>query len=368
MSLFGGPKQKSFLGVDIGAGGIKVVELGSDKGRPTLLTYGYSERKGGDPVVSPFDDVKGAGETLAALCKASGTKATKAMAALPLSSIFTTIVAVPRRKDEKELKPLIDAQVAKLTPLPLAEMITYSTFIDPLKPTVPSSQSPAPKPSDYVRVLVTGAAKSLVQKYVDIFRAAKLELTAIDTESFALIRSLVGKDRGAIMLLDIGFMRTNITIVEKGIPFLTRSINVGGATVTRKIMETTGVPEAQAERVKVDLGNQPAPAGAPGSAPGALPPAVAAAVAPILHEIQYAMQLYARMELTDFKAVEKVVLTGGSAHLPGVPEHLAQVLNVNVYRGDPWARVATPSDLRPVLDEIGPRMAVAIGLAMRDIE
>lgn len=371
MPLFGGTKPSSFLGVDIGAGGIKVVELGSDKGRPTLLTYGYSERKPGESVVSPFDDVKGAGETLSQVCKRAGTKATKAMAALPLSAIFSTIVAVPRRKDEKELKPLIDAQVAKLTPLPLAEMITYSTFIDPLQAgkAPGKEQPPATKPSDYVRVLVTGAAKTLVQKYVDIFRAAKLELQAIDTESFALIRSLVGKDKGAIMLLDVGFARTNITVVEKGIPFLTRSINVGGVNVTRKIMETTGVSEAEAEQVKTDLGNQFTPTGASGpAAAGTLPPAVSAVVAPVLHEVQYAMQLYARMELTEFKAVEKIVLTGGSAHLPGVPEHLAAALNVNVYRGDPWARVAYPADLRPVLDEIGPRMAVAIGLAMRDIE
>ena len=80
----------------------------------------------------------------------------------------------------------------------------------------------------HVRVLVTGAAKSLVQKFIEIFKYAKLELQAIDTESFALIRSLVGKDKSSIMILDMGSKRTNITIVEKGIPFLTRSINIGG--------------------------------------------------------------------------------------------------------------------------------------------
>lgn len=47
---------------------------------------------------------------------------------------------------------------------------------------------------------------------------------------------------------------------------------------------------------------------------------------------------------------------------------LSGKLNVNVYIGDPWARVTVPEALRPVLDEIGPRFAVAIGLAMRDIE
>jgi len=35
-------KPKSVLGVDIGAGGIKVVELHKDKNRPVLFTYGFA--------------------------------------------------------------------------------------------------------------------------------------------------------------------------------------------------------------------------------------------------------------------------------------------------------------------------------------
>ncbi|RKX90927.1 MAG: pilus assembly protein PilM, partial [Spirochaetes bacterium] len=50
------------------------------------------------------------------------------------------------------------------------------------------------------------------------------------------------------------------------------------------------------------------------------------------------------------------------------PNYLGEALNMRVYLGDPWARVIYPEDLKPVLDEIGPRFAVAIGLAMRDID
>ncbi len=359
MSLFGGKKPEGFLGIDIGANGLKVVELMNEKGRAKLLTYGYSERKTGDAAVSPFEDTRGTGEVLAEVCKRAGVKSGQAMAALPMSSVFSTIIAVPRKKDEKELKPLIDAQVSKLTPLPLAEMVTYSTFIDDLKaPPKPG----ATNGNDYVRVLVTGASKSLVQKYVDIFRYAKLSLQALDTEAFALIRALVGKDKSAIMVVDMGSTRTSITIAEKGIPFLSRSINVGGTAVTQRIMQQMKVSEAEAERVKTDLESLP------GAEAGALPAVLAPVMQPILNEIRYALSLYGRMELTESKRVEKIILTGGSAHLPSLPEFLSSQLNMNCYRGDPWARVAYPEDLRPVLDEIGPRMSVAIGLAMRDID
>ena len=77
--------------------------------------------------------------------------------------------------------------------------------------------------------------------------------------------------------------------------------------------------------------------------------------------------LFSNMEFTDSSRVEKLVVTGGSSHLPGLPEMLSSALDMSVYRGDPWARVVYPEDLRPVLDEIGPRMSVSVGLAMRDL-
>ncbi|PJB15848.1 pilus assembly protein PilM, partial [Candidatus Falkowbacteria bacterium CG_4_9_14_3_um_filter_38_19] len=65
---------------------------------------------------------------------------------------------------------------------------------------------------------------------------------------------------------------------------------------------------------------------------------------------------------------DKVILSGGSALLPNLANYLSKILNLNVIIGDPWARVSYPTDLKPILDEIGPRLAVAIGLAMREVE
>ena len=366
MSLFGGKKVHTYLGVDIGTSGIKVVELSTEKGRAKAMTYGYSERQPGQPVFSPFDDPKGTGERLAALCKKAGVRGTKVMAALPLSSVFSTIVSVPKRKHEKEMQPLVDAQVAKLTPMPLSEMVTSTTYIDGVKGIVGKESVPEKiKSTDHVRVLVTGAAKSLVQKYIEIFKVAKLDLTALDTESFAMVRSLIGKDRSPIAIIDIGGTSTSVTIVEKGVPVLTRSIGIGGNNVTRRIMDQMSIQEAEAEQIKLYL--MSVVGTAPGGV-GGLPAVLDAVMQPLLTEIRYAFQLYAGMELCEYKKVEKIVVTGGSSHLPRVVEFLKESLNMNVYRGDPWARVVFAEDLRPVLDEIGPRMSVAIGLAMREID
>jgi type IV pilus assembly protein PilM len=372
MGLFGGKKPKGFLGVDIGASSIKVVELALEKGRAKLMTYGYAELPPDSAGASFFDQPREAGALLAKVLKNANVKSASAMAALPTSNVFSTILSLPKTKDAKQRDKIIDAELSKLTPLPLAEMITQRVFLDGDKKKLASKKveldekSKDPEVKDkYFRVLVTGSAKNFVQKYIQMFKAAKVELQAIDTEAFALIRSLIGKDKSAIMILDIGSKSTNITIVEKGIPFVGRSINIGGDLVTTRLSEQMSVPLAQAERVKRDLGMMGT---ATSDLPGGLPKLLEDVMLPLVNEIRYAIQLYANMELTELKKIDKIILTGGSSHLPRIPEYLSEVLNVSVHRGDPWARVTYPKDIASVLEEIGPRMSVAVGLAMRDMD
>ena len=94
------------------------------------------------------------------------------------------------------------------------------------------------------------------------------------------------------------------------------------------------------------------------------PKAVIDLFQPIVNEIAYAMKLYADSDVTDHRRVEKVILTGGSAHLPGLDKYLTEKLNVRTFVGDPWSRVQVNEAMRPVLDDVGPRFSVAIGLAM----
>jgi len=367
MGLFGKKQPKSFLGVDIGASSIKVVEFGVKKGRPQLLTYGYAELPTDRTGDSLFDQPKQTGELLARVCKEAGTKSTSAMAALPTSHVFTSILSLPNGKDARVRQAAVDAEVAKLAPLPLSEMIIQTTYLDEQKKgekAKKGEQAEKGKEKQF-RAMVTGSAKSFIQKYIEIFKSAKLNLQAIDTESLALVRALVGKDKGSMMVIDIGSQRTTLMVVEKGVPFVSRSIQLGGDTVTRVVMQKMGVVEAEAERIKRDLGLTPEVGS---HLAGGLPNILEVLMLPLVNEIRFALQLYASMELAQIKHVEKVILTGGSSHLPRVAEYLAQTLNVNVYRGDPWARVVYPQDVASVLEEIGPRLSVAVGLAMREME
>jgi Tfp pilus assembly PilM family ATPase len=92
---------------------------------------------------------------------------------------------------------------------------------------------------------------------------------------------------------------------------------------------------------------------------------VAETISPVVNEIKYAINLFQTKHRKD---TEKIILSGGSSLLPDLTGYLGKILDMKVIIGDPWSRVSYPEDLKPLLQEIGPRMAVAIGLAIRELE
>ncbi|MEK9151746.1 MAG: type IV pilus assembly protein PilM [Patescibacteria group bacterium] len=361
MGLFG-PKKVSYLGVDLGIGGVKMVELQNEKGRARLVTYGFTERLPDAEPANLVDAPRETAELLKKIMLKAKVTTTKAVTGLPVASVFSSVITIPKGTD-KEQREAIQWQAKKLIPVPLEEMILDHKII---------STGPAPKGAPAagkkdepksLQVLITGASKAMVQKYVSVFKASGLDLVSLETEAFALIRALVGKDRATSMIVDIGAARTNIIIVENGIPYVTRSLDMGGATLTKAMSKTMAMDIKSAEQMKCDI--KSISSIYPGEG---LPKMFENVLLPMVTELQYSLNLFTGQTDGPAKTVEKIIITGGSAILPSLAQYFSSQLNIRAYLGDPWARVVYSDELRPVIEEIGPRYSVAVGLAMRDIE
>jgi type IV pilus assembly protein PilM len=361
MAIFGGkktePVSQGMLGIDLGTAGMKVVELApAEGGKLKLVTYGYAEPS--VPVgarATPLDDVPKTAAVLKRILQEGNFTAKRAVSALSTTSVFHAIVSIPVPKNPREeLKPLIESQARKLLPLPLEEMVLDTNVLD--KHLLPEDGKENGNEGKFMRVLLTGAPKTLVASHVKLFQELGIELVSLETEIFAMTRALVGKEKSHVLLVDVGAERSNLAIVDQGIPLLTRVIKSGGNAITQALAQTMGIGFDEADAMKRDLGF---------SADGKLPGPILEALKPIVHEIRYALGLYAEQEGGAKAPVEKIIVTGGSAHLPGLAEYLTTSLNMNVYLGDPWARVLAPAGLRSILEEIGPRFSVAVGLAER---
>jgi len=383
MPLF--PSAANYLGIDFDSNSVKVIELKNEGGRPRLVTYGYIDKE--VDTISKNKNKDSAAESaklITQVCRQAKTTTTKSITALPSFSVFTSILNLPAMS-KKDLASAVTWEAKKVIPLPLEEMIldwkvledsgssqladksdqAQSKALNQLNQTKPPKKkgilkiSPKGK-KKYTKILLTAAPKDLVKKYIDIFKTAGLNLLSLDTESFALIRSLVGNDKSALMIVDVGSVVTNISIVVDSIPILNRSIDVGGVTITQAIANSLNISLSRAEQFKYDIGMNPERLGQ-----GSVPKTIETTLTPIVDELRYSLNLY---KDKDQKDIEKVILTGGSSLLLNLPDYLSKVLDLRVFLGDPWSRIIYPEELKPVLDEIGPRYSVAIGLAMRDIE
>lgn len=360
MGLFSSPS--GYLGIDIGNHSIKIVELRNEKGRPRLATYGFSDQKLDITKTDSAEMQAKTAKIIQEICKEAKTKSVKIVASLPSFSVFSSIISLPKMS-KKDLVSAIRWEAKKVIPLPLEEMILDWRILDEEANGEPKGKKPPSARPDKnkknTRLLLTGASKNLVSSYMKIFKAAGLSLLSLEPESFALIRSLVGHDKATVIIINIGDLTTNVSIVEEGVPFMNRSIDMGGQAITRSISNSLNISPERAEQFKKDVGLSGS-----GGAVNTIPKTIEESVSTIVNEIKYTIGLYQNQSN---KRVEKIVLAGGAAMLSGLSAHLSSVLDINTYVGDPWARVVYPVELKPVLNEIGSRMAVAIGLAMRDI-
>ncbi len=347
------PKQ-SYVGIDIGTSGIKAVQLGLDGQRPRLMTYGYIEQANDivkNDAVASRDSVIAALKTL---IHDAHVSTVKAVAALPSFTVFSSIISLPMMS-KKELNSAVRWEAKKFVPMPIDELVLDWKLLrdnhDPAK-----TNAPAPK---NLRVLITAAPKTLVRRYIDIFKAAGLQITDLETEALALERSLIGTDPAPVMIVDIGAMATDIAVVVDGIPLINRSIDIGGNTMTKTIAQSLNIDHDRAEQFKRDFGLSVSR-----SAVSQVPKTVEFIISSIVNEIRFVLNLYRSQGAGP---IQRIVLSGGSAFLLNLPNYLEKTLSIKTFIGDPWARVVYPTELKPALEELSPRFAVAIGLAMREL-
>ncbi len=364
-------KDAHMIGIDVGTSSVKLVELKKSKeGTYSLVTYGFVEHVEHN-IRGDAKDTAMLAHVIKRITEKAGCSTTLATAALPTYSVFTSLISLPIMSKD-ELESAIHWEAKKIIPLPLEE-ITLDYKI--LNPEIAKGGSASGKKkeeevkeADTFKVLITGAAKETVQRYTDIFEQCGLTLTSLETEMFAISRSLVGSDPAEVMIVEIGATITDIIVVENGIPFIGRTIETGGAAMTRAIMNSLHINDKRAEQLKRDIGVSGMEQAGEGG--GGVPDILKGTLEPLIHEIRYTMDQYKSLSVRPSKqatgTIEKIILTGGSSLLPGLAEYLSKALDMRVILGDPWAGVTYPADLKPILNTIGTKFSVAIGLAMRE--
>jgi type IV pilus assembly protein PilM len=264
--------------------------------------------------------------------------------ALPESVVSTKVIEIPPLSDA-ELASAIGWQAEQHIPIPPEELsLEYQVLYRPPK----GDKSP-------MRVLLVGSRKTVVERFVNMFYDIGIEPTAIETHSLAILRALQFESTDPnTLVINIGSSVMDMTMVYVGeIQFVISHMNAG-QLLTRSLEQGVGLATAQAEQYKRSYGLNEA------QFQGKVKDALLPGVNLLINEMKKSVQFFINKHPQE--TVQRVVLAGGSAALPGFVQQITNQLGAEVLVAAPFAGIdaAIPETINH------PSMTVCMGLLMQE--
>ncbi|MBI4049547.1 MAG: type IV pilus assembly protein PilM [Candidatus Doudnabacteria bacterium] len=355
ISLFGNKKIQAF-GLDISDASIKVMNL--RRREQSLIPDAFADQPLPPKIISNhvIANERRLAESITYAVNKAGKLETKyVVASLPEAKSFVRLLSMAAMSDA-EIDGAIPWELEQDIPVPVDQV-----YLD---------WEVVAKTGDKLTVLVAATQKDYVDSLVESLKLAHLRPVALELESQAVARCVVGlqEAKETVLILDIASVQTTFIIVEDGVLKYTSSIGVAGNALTESIARSLGISAAEAEKLKKDTGlvlesrrN------------------VRQAILPILDNIIDEIKNVARFHeehSASRKPISKILLCGGSARLAGVADYVSTRVNLGsgkplgkVQLGNPWSNLAiTKIDKSvPQTPEQALSFTTAIGLALRGV-
>ena len=337
------------FGLDIGTHSIKTVQLGGQNTRPVFIAAGQVPTPTQSGTIESEEDIVVIAETIKKLHQEAHISTNKVVTSLPESQIFTRVVELPNLSD-KEVQSSITWEAEQYVPIPIDEVRLDWQIL---------SRPDQKGPSGKVEVLLVAAPKVLIERYLKILKKAGLVAASVETEITAAVRSLVQRVEGTptTMIISLGASTTDISIVSANQISFTRSIATGGLALARGVAQDLGFELDQATEYMKTYGLEVT------QLEGKVMQAIKPVFDVVVNEIRRALAFYQSKHPNT--PVKRVVLTGGTAKLPGLVLYLAEALGLEVQQGNPWEGISLPSQVSQKLVGEGTSYAVAVGLALK---
>lgn len=236
--------QKSVLGIDIGNFNIKIVETINNNGKMEILNYAIGktpENSINDGKITDFEKIK---ETVKALLAGNFIKTKQVIGLVSSSALVTREVNVPKMKESDITKYiLLDSQ--QYFPMDVENYVLDFKIINEIE---------GAEGSEYT-ILLAAIPDLIINDYVKLFDALKLDLVAIDIVPNVLskycINYLSGGANNTIALIDLGDETSTVNIVSNGVLEFSRMIPSGSGGITQNLANTFGFGLKEAEDYKI---------------------------------------------------------------------------------------------------------------------
>ena len=339
------------FGLDIGSNFIKTVWLTkTDKDYFLSSVFSSPTPARGMLSESPLDQEE-MSKAISQIVSNANIKTKKVNIALPENQVFTRIIEMPNLS-EKELASAIYYEAEQYIPIPIKEVTLDYKIIN----------RPLPQdPKQVMNVLLVGAPNSIIHKYENVITLAGLELVSIEGEIISIFRSVVREDNfPPSIILNIGASSSSMAIARNSLLVFVYSISIGGTALTRAIASDFGFSTQQAEEYKKTYGVEKE------NFSGKIGRAALPILANLSTEVKKAIAFY-KEKYANEDLISQIILTGGSANLPGLDAYFTSDTGIETIVANPWDILKNKDQLPQELKETAPSFTTAVGLAMRDL-
>lgn len=348
-SLFG-QKSPPLIGLDISTSGVRLVELAdAGKGELRLERHAAEPLPRGSVVDGNIENIDAVSDAVRRVVQKSGTRIRHVALGMPPAAVITKKIILPAGLPEDQLEVQVESEASQYIPFALDEVSLDFDVIG----------AAANSPED-MEVMLAAARREKVEDRVAVAEAAGLTATVMDIESYAAraaLQRLLDPDKARdriVALFQIGAQATHVSMLQNGETVYEREQPFGGTQLTQDIVRAYGMSFEEAETRK-KAGDLPDNFGT-----DLLGPYLDNAALEITRAIQF---FYTS---TPYTRIDQILLAGGSAQLPGLPEIIAGRTRIATAVVAPFYGMQMGPHVREQqLRTEAPGFLVACGLALR---
>jgi len=346
-------RNKQVVGLDIGSSTIKTVELRPvRKGGYELVSLGMEELSPDCIVDGVIISKLPVSDAISRIFAQQGIKTRRVATSISGHSVIVKKISLPVQSEE-DLAESIRWEAEQYIPFDIADVnLDYQVL----------GENAATGNLD---VLLVAVKKEKITDHTSVISMAGIHPVVVDVDAFALQNAYEHNyepsSRATVALLDIGATIMTINIVSGSDFLFTRDVGVGGHQYTDFIQKEFNLSFAQSQTLKH------------GEAVEGIGSAEARHVLDsvseiICLEIQKTFDFFRSTTTVDH--IDKMLVSGGAAHTPGLVETLARKFEMPAEKFDSFKKVTfDPKRFSPsIIESRSPDLAVAVGLALRSME
>jgi type IV pilus assembly protein PilM len=347
-------KQKRAIGLDIGSGNIKLVQLAIKDDIICLEKFCVKNISGLDTKEKDYRE-----KEVLILNEIFSTHSLNRKITTNISApspSFTSYAKLPAVMPD-QLEKIVGYEAQQRIPLPLEEMAwSYFTL---------NHQASG------LEVVLAATRSQKITEIISVLKELKIEPEIIEQNSLALYNTLIFNNElegnKTSIILDIGAKGTNLSVVKGKDLCLTRNFMVSsGEKITLAIQNKFGLSFEEAETLKISEGRLLSGSFEEKSMPArkrALFEVITSTFEDLIAEIRRSVVFAAQNESID---VERIYLTGGNSLLAGLDSFLEKRLSLDVVRVKPFRNILL-NRVEPGIENYEATLGVAVGLALRSL-